>query len=720
MNNLYVYLYGIFAGKITRKDSGELSFKYNDEYLQLKTARPLSVSMPLTEQVYENEISLPFFSGYLPDGEALKQLAVGLNCSKEDLISMLAAVGSDCAGAISFFPVEINQNTRMPDKDLILDDDNLYNILLMVNNRSLLPIYKNLNHILPGSQYKIAVNIKENQIILPNGNNLTSHILKFPLMDRQHSLQNELFCMRLAECLGFNTPKYNLKYCKSLPYLLITRYDRLISDDDVTIRLHQENFCQSMSVLPENKADTKGGPAITDCLRLIEAHAKQPASDKLLFIRLVIFNYLIGNSDTSAKSFSFLYNNDKISLAPVSNLLSNCIYAKLSPKMNMSIDDKFYPNLVRQNHWHSIVSDNSTARNMINKELHKMSTIIPDKAVKLQSILNQEGINSDIFNHIISLIIKRAKHLSRYSENTEKTNESRIHYSKNTSDKFNESLDSDDLSTSMTIDMNDKLHYNEPVMSKSTFNNVIKPDENITPISASSFETIEKLDSNKPVIPKSTFDKINKSKDTSIPFSASSFETIEKLDSNKPAIPKMTFDKISKSEENTSIMPDYSTDIIEKSDYNISINPKNTFDKLNELDETQYNKPARTFDRKDKLYKEKTISPKSTFNKLNEIVDIENTTNKKSADNHINSKSSFDSVKEMENTQNNRPASSFNNNDKLKNNKYENTKTTFDKLNDLADKENIDTETPYDTIDKSDNKKSINPKSTFDKLFKNE
>jgi serine/threonine protein kinase HipA of HipAB toxin-antitoxin module len=51
-------------------------------------------------------------------------------------------------------------------------------------------------------------------------------------------------------------------------------------------------------------------------LNLIE-RATRPGADRLNFIGMLIFHYLVGNADTHAKNFSLLYRGKVPNLAPI-------------------------------------------------------------------------------------------------------------------------------------------------------------------------------------------------------------------------------------------------------------------------------------------------------------------------------------------------------------------------------------------------------------------
>jgi serine/threonine-protein kinase HipA len=122
---------------------------------------------------------------------------------------------------------------------------------------------------------------------------------------------------------------------KDVPYYCVTRFDRQITDGEVS-RLHQEDFCQLFSVDPEKKYENEGGPTIPQCFQLIKK-MRLGTTEQVDFLRRIIFNVFIGNGDAHAKNFSVLYRGKNIQLAPVYDLLCTEIYDSLAHETAMSI-----------------------------------------------------------------------------------------------------------------------------------------------------------------------------------------------------------------------------------------------------------------------------------------------------------------------------------------------------------------------------------------------
>jgi serine/threonine-protein kinase HipA len=410
---LDVWFYGNKAGQLVQDDSGRLQFAYNADYLGSKQPRPLSVSMPVGAAEFEDRVARPFFAGLLPEDLIRRKVAKLLGVSEKNPFSMLEVIGGECAGALSLYPEGTPPHKENPDDIQILDEKHLDEIFEHLKRRPLFAGEDGVRLSLAGAQDKLAVRLIGDKLALMRGGAPTTHILKTLISDRHDvtdSVHNELFCLMLAARCGLSVPQAQMRRTPNQPYLLVERYDRRWQGNDV-VRLHQEDFCQALSIPPENKYEREGGPGISTCLDEIQKHSIEPLPDRLAFLNVVIFNYLIGNSDAHGKNFSLLYEEGKPRLAQAYDLLSTAVYPELATKMAMKIGGKYDPDEVYLRHWHRLVPDTAVARKAIEKSLADMATTALDQATKLHAELNNENITSPVLDSILALIKKRSTRL---------------------------------------------------------------------------------------------------------------------------------------------------------------------------------------------------------------------------------------------------------------------------------------------------------------------
>ncbi len=423
-NDLDVYLHDTLVGILTQEESGELEFTYDKNHLA-SGGGGISLSLPLGEIFsssfsndffkgkYRGKRVEAFFSGLLPDESIRIRLAKNLGISSSNSFSLLEVVGGDCAGALSLYP----QGTKPPatnEGDVeVLDDAKLVEILDLLKNRPMLAGDNGYRLSLAGAQHKLAVGFKNGRVLLHKGGMPTTHILK-PLIDRVvDSVHNELFCMKLAKMMHLDVPEVSIHSVKQIPFYLIERYDRKIAKSGMVERIHQEDFCQALGIMPSFKYQREGGPDVTKCLELINQNFSRPVVNQIKFLHLIIFNYLIGNSDAHGKNFSLIYVGNKPELAPAYDLMSTAIYPDLHQNMAMKIGGKYRPNDVFLRHFQRLVPDTKAAQATLNDQINYFKSNIIEAATRLKSVLEADGICSNVFNDIIEVIKLRAEFVVR-------------------------------------------------------------------------------------------------------------------------------------------------------------------------------------------------------------------------------------------------------------------------------------------------------------------
>src|SRR5690606_42040524 len=105
--------------------------------------------------------------------------------------------------------------------------------------------------------------------------------------------------------MGLPVAAVTIEKAGNIDYVLIERYDRVFrgaDDRPILDRIHQEDFCQALGIVPERKYQAEGGPSIKDCFDLLRKVSSLPVVDLGHLLDAVIFNFLIGNHDAHGKN----------------------------------------------------------------------------------------------------------------------------------------------------------------------------------------------------------------------------------------------------------------------------------------------------------------------------------------------------------------------------------------------------------------------------------
>lgn len=95
-----VFYNNIFCGIIEETDEGYI-FTYDDNYLNTPGAKPISLTMPLSNKTYQEKILHPFFDGLIPEGWLLQLVVEKWKLNKNDRMGLLLTVCEDAIGAVS-------------------------------------------------------------------------------------------------------------------------------------------------------------------------------------------------------------------------------------------------------------------------------------------------------------------------------------------------------------------------------------------------------------------------------------------------------------------------------------------------------------------------------------------------------------------------------------------------------------------------------------------
>ncbi len=367
---LDVYLNQMLTGQLSIDADGDMVFIYTHKYLEDKKNQPLSQSLPFQKQPYNAKQCRPFFSGILPEAHLRASIARHLGISEKNDFALLSAIGGECAGAVSLLPTSSAQTDLKPDYRII-DDNTVSNLLKTMIQKPMFAGEDGVRLSLAGAQDKLAVAIIDGHIAIPMSGAPSTHILKPVNRDFPDLIKNEFFCLNLARKIGLNAVDASMHETDGTPYLLVKRYDR-IETKNGTQRLHQEDFCQAMGIIPEMKYQREGGPAISDCFQLTRQVSSIPVIDIKLLLQGILFNLIIGNNDAHGKNFSFLYQKQQSRLAPFYDMISTVYYPNLATKMAMKIGSKYDFDSLFPRHIGQMAEEAKLSKTLVLKEAISM------------------------------------------------------------------------------------------------------------------------------------------------------------------------------------------------------------------------------------------------------------------------------------------------------------------------------------------------------------
>ncbi|GHT91773.1 hypothetical protein FACS1894116_00880 [Betaproteobacteria bacterium] len=259
-HELEVWLFSDRIGTLAMVE-GRLSFCYAPDWLSSPDAIALSASLPLQAASFDDHKTRPFFAGLLPEGQMRRLIAQQLQISRQNDFALLDRIGGDCAGAVTFLePGQALMPPAQSDEVQWLSDEELVAILDELPHRPMLAGKVGLRLSLAGAQDKLPVVFDGVRIGLPRNGTPSSHVLKPAIHAVEDSVANEGFCMALAGAMRLKPAGAQVHSVLNRSFLLLERYDRALGPQGQRLRLHQEDFCQALGVVPEMKYQNEGGP----------------------------------------------------------------------------------------------------------------------------------------------------------------------------------------------------------------------------------------------------------------------------------------------------------------------------------------------------------------------------------------------------------------------------------------------------------------------------
>ncbi len=314
-----VFKNGILAGTLSRDEAG-IAFRYLPTYDGPDISLTLSRHAEFTGK---GGALPPFFAGLLPEGARLSALRRSVKTSYDDELSLLLAVGGDCVGDVQVGATEeapsIEAVVRNPKWDELVFEDLFY---ASIGERGTF----NERAALPGVQEKVSATVVSFPVVG------TTHILKLAPAKYPRIVENEIFFMRLARSLGFETAEVRVVHdARRAAALLVTRFDRTIAprasgktnEASLLTRYAQEDACQFLSRVPADKYRLN----VRDVADGFERFARAPMIAISRWVAFYAYSYLIGNGDLHGKNVSLRQSiHGGWDIAPLYDVLSTIPY----------------------------------------------------------------------------------------------------------------------------------------------------------------------------------------------------------------------------------------------------------------------------------------------------------------------------------------------------------------------------------------------------------
>jgi serine/threonine-protein kinase HipA len=405
------------VGTLERRGPSRYRFSYGPSPLDQGRAssRALSASLPLEDGGFTPSRTAPFFEGLLPEGAVRAAIARSFHLSEEDGFGMLAALGADCAGAVSVLKPGVKPVGPHNGRRRLLREEQLARLIEDLP-RHPLGVGAEAGGVrlsLGGIQHKLVlVRVGPSTFAQPLDGAPSNCLLKPEFGQYEDLVTNESFCMRVASLSGLGAARTELVSIEETPCLYVERFDRELDQLGEIRRIHQEDMCQALGILPAAKYEENGGPSIAAVVELLRRlRGPRMARDINDFVHAALLNFLLGNSDAHGKNFALLYQPDLgVRLAPLYDIVSTAVYPDVTERMAMRIGGVDDPSQVDMDAWRRLGEECGFGSGIVQLTRRRARTILRN-VEHWQQQARVEGWHRPVIDAIAELCRERAARL---------------------------------------------------------------------------------------------------------------------------------------------------------------------------------------------------------------------------------------------------------------------------------------------------------------------
>lgn len=435
IDQVEVYYEQFVLGWISVYENGSLSFAYDQRWLDTSGSFPLSVTLPLSSERYEDEVIVPWLANLLPEEQQLTTLSRALGLSASDSLAILKEIGGDTAGAISIKQPSIrsdwsytalSEHYAQPNEQEALSQhfDDLGQRPFMVGEDG-------VRLSLAGGQKKTALTVLDaqgspklglprqgDQLAVPKAGAPSTIIIKPDNPNLPGIVENEAYCLTLASLLGIQAVDCMIMPAKDRTSLAVARYDRTTRRDGSIRRLHQEDFAQANGIYPSQKYEQGTVQGLT--LNEVLTTARHiPAAEALKLQDQVIFNILVANTDAHAKNYSMMLAGDR-SLAPLYDVSTVLHWDHVNQYHAQKIAGrKRKPGNTARRHWDRISKEAGLNARSVRLRIQELvDRMVAKREEAIDTVATQPGASHEMVTHIAEIVEANALRIAgRLKEN---------------------------------------------------------------------------------------------------------------------------------------------------------------------------------------------------------------------------------------------------------------------------------------------------------------
>jgi serine/threonine-protein kinase HipA len=219
----------------------------------------------------------------------------------------------------------------------------------------------------------------------------------------------------LARALGLPSAQTKVVRFKDEIAIVVERHDRQTKGNYI-IRVHQEDVCQALGIMPTKKYQNEGGPSPFDIIQLLRTYSTDRGDDLDTFIGALGFNWLIAGTDAHAKNFSLLLSGRRVRLAPLYDIASILTYDGFDMrkvKFAMKVGGEYTLSRIGLRQWQKLACEVRVDPEELISRLAGMAQRLPDEVNVTRVRAREQGLIAPVIERLAAKLIERAGECER-------------------------------------------------------------------------------------------------------------------------------------------------------------------------------------------------------------------------------------------------------------------------------------------------------------------
>ncbi len=333
---LDVHMHGEKVGSLRRCAEGCV-FAYDPRALERSDAAKtlLSIALPPRAEPFSPEATRAYVEGLLPQGGRRRTIARELGLDPGDGFGLIAELGGDCIGAVTFGAEGEEAEPRDPAALAWAEEEELAEVLRPPPGGELFDDAdpRRMRFALPGRRHKLALVREEasGRWAWPEAGVPSTHIVKPEPADRPGFAALEAACTAAYREMGLPAAHAEVEEIAGVSCLVSKRFDRWGAGPGAE-RLHQESFAQALGIAPDATAGRLGAgiPSLAESRGLLRAIGEEDAARALM--HATFCDLTIGNTELRPANAALLHSDEGPMLAPFYGIASTEIYGEVRPR----------------------------------------------------------------------------------------------------------------------------------------------------------------------------------------------------------------------------------------------------------------------------------------------------------------------------------------------------------------------------------------------------